>query len=73
MTIRFDAKALHAALDAQRKARGLAWSDVARETGVSAPTMTRMKNGGRLEVDGMLAMVRWLGRTVESFTREVGY
>jgi len=71
--IRFDVKALHAALDAQRKARDLSWADVAREIGVGSATMTRMKEGGRLEVDGMLAMVRWLGRTVESFTHETPY
>ena len=71
--IRFDAKALHAALDAQRKARGLTWAEVAREIGVASATMTRMKEGGRLEVDGTLAMVRWLGRTIESFTRETPY
>jgi hypothetical protein len=42
------------------------------EVGVSPSTMTRTKLGGRLEVDGMLAMVRWVGRTVESFTRAAG-
>ena len=68
--IRFDGTALYAALDAQRTERGLSWADVARETGVAASTLTGTKKGGRLEVDGMLAMVRWLGRTVESFTRE---
>lgn len=43
-------------------------SDAAAETGVSASTLTHTRRGGRMEVDGMLAMVRWLGRTVESFT-----
>jgi hypothetical protein len=71
--IRFDAKTLYAALDAQRTARGMSWADVARETGVAANTLTGTKKGGRLEVDGMLAMVRWLGRTVESFTNETPY
>jgi transcriptional regulator with XRE-family HTH domain len=65
---RFDARALYAALDAQRLARGMTWREVAREVGVSASSLTRTKEGGRLEVDGMLAMVRWLGRTAESFT-----
>ena len=68
--IRFDARALYDALDAQRAARGLAWSDVARETGVAVATLKRTQTGGRLEVDGMLAMVAWLGRSVESFTRK---
>ena len=35
---------------------------------VAASTLMRTKLGGRLEVDGMLSMVRWVGRTVESFT-----
>ena len=67
---RFNARALYAALDAQRCSRGLTWRDVAAEVGVSPSTLTRTKLGGRLEVDGTLAMVRWLGRTVESFTNE---
>jgi len=67
---RFDAAALHAALDAKRRADGLAWTDVARATGVSAGTIARLKNGGRLEVDGMLAMVAWLGVPVETFVRD---
>ena len=70
MTVpRFDAKALYAALDRQRTERGLTWQDVARETGVAAATLTRTREGGRLEVDGMLAMVAWLGRPVEDFVR----
>ena len=70
MPVRFDGKALHAALDEQRTRRGLTWADVARETGVSASTLTGTKRGGRLEVDGVLAMTVWLGRPVESFTRQ---
>lgn len=68
--IRFDAAALHAALDRQRLERGLTWAQVAAETGVSAATIARTRDGGRLEVDGMLAMVRWVGVPVETFTRE---
>ena len=66
---RFDACALYAALDAQRQARGMSWQQVASEIGVSASTLTRTKQGGRMEVDGMLAMVGWLGRPAESFVR----
>ena len=71
--LRFDPQALYAALDAQRQERGLSWQDVARETGVAAATLKRTALGGRLEVDGMLAMVAWLGRSVESFTRRSEY
>lgn len=65
---RFDSAALYAALDAQRRSRGMTWAEVAAEIGVSASTLTRTRLGGRMEVDGMLAMARWLGRTAESFT-----
>ena len=67
---RFDARALYAALEAERAARGVTWAQIARETGVSASTITRTRRGGRMEVDGMLALVGWLGETVEAFTRE---
>ncbi len=65
---RFNAVALYQALDAQRCARSMSWAQVADEIGVSVSTLTNTKRGGRMEVDGMLAMVRWLDRTVESFT-----
>ena len=67
---RFDSKALYAALDSLRSERGLSWREVAIEIGVSTATITRTRNGGRLEVDGMLAMVGWLGLPVEHFVRE---
>jgi transcriptional regulator with XRE-family HTH domain len=67
---RFDAPALFAALDRQRVARGLSWDQVAREIGVSVATIKRTKGGGRMEVDGMLALVAWLGVPVEDFVRE---
>jgi len=67
---RFDAAALFAALDQRRRERRLTWSDVAAETGVSVATMKRTKDGGRTEVDGMLALVGWLGVQVETFVRE---
>jgi catechol 2,3-dioxygenase-like lactoylglutathione lyase family enzyme len=66
---RFDAHALFLALDEQRRLRKMSWRQVGLEVGVSSSTMTRTRRGGRMEVDGMLAMVRWVGRSVESFTR----
>ncbi len=64
---RFNAAALYEAIDAQRRSRGMSWAQVGAELGISSSTLTRTKRGGRMEVDGMLAMVRWVGRTVESF------
>jgi DNA-binding phage protein len=68
--LRFDAAALYVALDRQRIARGMTWSQVAAETGASAATIKRTKEGGRMEVDGMLALVNWLGVRVEMFVQD---
>ena len=70
---RFDPQALYAALDAERATRGVTWKQIALETGVSSSTITRTKQGGRMEVDGVLALVGWLGVPVETFTRETPY
>ena len=70
---RFDAKALHKALDEQRKRRDMSWSDVSKEIGVSSSTLRRTNEGGRMEVDGMLAMVYWLNEKVETFVIETPY
>jgi transcriptional regulator with XRE-family HTH domain len=67
---RLDSAALFAAIDRQRTARGLTWSELARETGVSLATIRRTEHGGRMEVDGLLALVGWLGVPVETFVRD---
>jgi transcriptional regulator with XRE-family HTH domain len=67
---RFDARSLHDALDEQRQGRGITWTELAEEIGVSVSTIRRTRLGGRMEVDGMLAMVGWLNRPVEDFVRE---
>jgi len=68
--LRFDAIAIHNALDAQRTARGLTWPQVAREIGGVAPSgLTRLANGGRLGFPGVMRIFRWLGKSAVSFTR----
>jgi transcriptional regulator with XRE-family HTH domain len=70
---RFDSSALFAALDRERLARGLTWKQLAAEIGVSASTIQRTRRGGRMEVDGMLAMVGWLGVPAETFVRHTAH
>lgn len=65
---RFNPRALYEAMDAKRRAEGKSWTQVGAELGIAPGTLTRTRLGGRMEVDGMLAMVRWVGRSVESFT-----
>jgi uncharacterized protein YfiM (DUF2279 family) len=67
-TERFDGPGLYAALDAERQERGLSWSALAAQIGVSATTLKGTRTSGALELDGVLAMLRWLGRSAESFS-----
>ena len=68
--LRWDLKALHAALDAQRQARGLSWGEVAQEVGgFTAGMLTRMAKGGRTTVPAVMRIVQWLGKPAATFTR----
>ncbi|HLU30153.1 MAG TPA: hypothetical protein VK088_00220 [Acidimicrobiia bacterium] len=60
---------LYAALDEERRQRRLTWAQVAAETGVARSTITRLKDSGRFETDGILFLTQWLDRPVEDFTR----
>ena len=66
---KFDPNALYQALDEHRRYRGITWQQVAEEMGVSHSTIMLLESEVGLGVDEVLAMVRWLGRHVESFTR----
>lgn len=57
----FDLGSFHAALNAQRTAKGLTWKDVADQSGVSASTLTRMSQGKRPDVDGLALLLAWSG------------
>lgn len=67
-----DVAELRAALDRERQARGLTWSDVAREAGVSPSTLTRLARGGRPDVDGFASLVWWLRAPADTFLVPVG-
>jgi ribosomal protein L24E len=73
----FSIRALYAAIDAHRQARGLSWSEATREmnrrSGRSSAhrLSTSTVRGTRIrtvaEGDGVLQILRWLNRTPESF------
>lgn len=80
MSSDFDIDALYAALDAERLARGMSWSELTRAINglfknvpaspISASTVTGMRGRRSLEGNGVLQMLVWLGRTPESFIRD---
>lgn len=69
----FDITALHAALDAERRARGLSWAALTREiTGpgpgaISSSSFSSMASRGAVNGNVVMAALRWLNRTPESF------
>jgi transcriptional regulator with XRE-family HTH domain len=63
----FDAQAFYEALDATRRARKLNWKEVAKKSGVSASTLTRMAQGKRPDVDSLAALLAWSGLAADSF------
>src|SRR6185295_15593441 len=85
--LRFDTKALYAAVSEERERRGLTWDQVAAEIwpALSEHSVTRVEGpsgrwgpnqlrglakGGRADVHCALAICGWLGRTIQSFSRE---
>jgi hypothetical protein len=66
--VEFDPRALYDAVDAERRQRGMTWASLSKELHVSTATIKSMTTRKRaIELDGVLALARWVGRTVESF------
>jgi hypothetical protein len=73
----FDMNALHAALDAERRARHLSWTELASEINepfrgtssipISAATIRNMHTKRSVTSAVVLQILRWLGRSPESF------
>jgi hypothetical protein len=78
---RFDARGLYEAIEAQRIQRGLSWRQVAdeiwnqsaelnqrrRDHPISVSTLTGIVRRGDCTCQHALFVLRWLGRTPESF------
>jgi hypothetical protein len=68
--LRFDAPAIHAALDARRTERATTWTRIAAEIGQTpASSLTRLAKGGRVGFPHVMRVFAWLGRPAASFTR----
>src|SRR5262245_11057248 len=66
--LKFNPQALFDAVDARRRERGMTWTDLSKELGISASTIKgMMKRQWGIELDGVIGLARWVGRTVESF------
>jgi transcriptional regulator with XRE-family HTH domain len=64
-----DTAHLYRALDERRTAHGLNWRDVARETGLSPSTLTRLGDGHRPDADALCSLIMWPGLSLRMFVR----
>jgi hypothetical protein len=68
--LRFDTPAMHAALDAKRRERGMTWRDVAGELPGFAPSMlTNLASGPLIGFPRVMTLTQWLGRPAADFVR----
>lgn len=63
-----DVGALYAALDLIRSHGEMSWRDVARQTGCSPSTFSRLAEGKRPDADALCTLVAWLRVPLDRFT-----
>jgi len=64
---KFDVDKFYSALDLIRSSRNLTWRSVANQAEVSASTLTRMGQGNRPDVDGLVALASWAKLDLKDF------
>jgi len=68
--LRFDTAAIHAALDARRRERGLTWKEVASEIrGFTPGMLTNLAHGPLIGFPRVMGLTQWLGRPAADFVR----
>jgi hypothetical protein len=68
--LRFDTKALYAAVNAQRQAKGLTWNEVAAEMEIGSTNPLRgLAKGGLTGFPIVMRIVEWLDQPAAAFTR----
>ncbi len=68
--LRFDTRAMHAALDTERMKRGMTWKQVAEELpGFTVAMLTNLATGPLIGFPRVMMIPQWLGRPAASFVR----
>jgi hypothetical protein len=69
--LRFDTWALYAALDAERRERGLTWKQMAGALpGFTASMLTNLSTGPLIGFPRVMMLTQWLRRPAASFVRD---
>ncbi len=71
--LRFDTRAIHAALNAERAARGMTWKEVADEIpGFTESMLTNLAKGPLIGFPRVMSLTQWLRRPAACFVRDHG-
>ena len=67
--LRWDLPQLHAALDGQRRERGLSWAELGREFGCSPSRLTNLRSARMADMSLVLQVTQWLQQPAAAFIR----
>jgi hypothetical protein len=68
--LRFDTRALHAAVNAERAQRAMTWKQIAEELpGFTQSTLTNLANGPLIGFPRVMFLTQWLGQPAAHFVR----
>lgn len=65
--LRWDLRALHTALDAERVARGITWSELASRLGCTPSRLTNLKTARFADMALVMRVTQWLGKPAAEF------
>jgi hypothetical protein len=65
--LRWDLPQLHAALDHQRRERGLTWLELGHELGYSPSRLTNLRSARMADMSLVLQVTQWLGEPAAAF------
>jgi transcriptional regulator with XRE-family HTH domain len=65
----FDLKGFHRALNEKREEKGYSWKRISDLTGLSPSTLTRMGQGRKPDIDGLVSLASWAKLDLSNFYR----
>jgi hypothetical protein len=65
--LRWDLSQLYAALNEQRHARGLTWSQLAQQLGCTPSRLTNLRTARMADMDLTMRVTQWLGKPAAAF------
>lgn len=72
--IEFDLQSFYSSLDEKRKHCGFSWKKISDLTTVSPSTLTRMGQGRKPDIDGLMSLASWADLELSDFYHsEIGH